>query len=155
MPPTPPGVLLATTSAHFNGGNWSKVTFELTPSADALCEGITPGSETEVDCGKMGPGPGHICVRCGGQLAIGLSSPGDVLLDFVWLQPGPWGRLGALPVLKDTIDTLQAIGVKAIRQGGSFTDPNYYFWSVAPPEFLSFTRIRTQAHISYISSTAG
>ena len=129
MPPTPPGALLATTSVQHEGGNnWTKVSFELTPSADTPCEGITPGSDSDVDCGRMGPGPGHICVRCGGQLAVGLSAPGEVLVDFVWLQPGEWGRLGSLPVLKDTIETLQAIGVKAIRQGGSFTDPEYYFW---------------------------
>ena len=129
VPPTPPGALLATTSVQHEGGNnWTKVSFELTPSADTPCEGITPGSDSDVDCGRMGPGPGHICVRCGGQLAVGLSAPGEVLVDFVWLQPGEWGRLGSLPVLKDTIETLQAIGVKAIRQGGSFTDPEYYFW---------------------------
>lgn len=128
VPPTPPGKVLAEKELQFNGGDWTRVNFTLTPTADAQCEGIAPGSDPAIDCGKLGPGAGHICVRCAGQFAVGLSSPGDMLIDFVWLQPGEWGRLAGLPVLKDTIDTLQAIGITAIRQGGSFTDPAYYFW---------------------------
>ena len=39
------------------------------------------GSDPAVDCGKMGPGAGHVCVRCAAQFAVGLSGPGDVLVD--------------------------------------------------------------------------
>jgi hypothetical protein len=48
----------------------------------------------EVHCtSEPGPGQGHSCGRCGGRFTIGLTTVGSVLLDFVYLQPGPWGRL--------------------------------------------------------------
>jgi hypothetical protein len=49
-------------------------------------------------------------------------------VDYVFVQPSRWAWVGELPVLKRTVDMLQEIGVSAIRQGGSFTDPSYYFW---------------------------
>ena len=55
--------------------------------------------DPRVNCGKMGPQPGHICVQCGGELLVGLNGAGSVNLDFVYLQPGTWGRVGDLPVL--------------------------------------------------------
>eukprot|EP01062_Namystynia_karyoxenos_P003544 TRINITY_DN11283_c0_g1_i1.p1 TRINITY_DN11283_c0_g1~~TRINITY_DN11283_c0_g1_i1.p1 ORF type:complete len:833 (+),score=275.17 TRINITY_DN11283_c0_g1_i1:84-2501(+) len=122
---------LASQQLSFPGGDWTRLSFTLTPSADAPCSGITPGSDPAVQCGGQGKGvAGHICVRCEGQFVVGLAAPAaaEVLFDFVWLQPGPWGRLNGLPVLKGTIDTLKSIGTSAIRQGGSFTAPQYYFW---------------------------
>ena len=56
-----------------------------------------------------------------------MSSVGQVDLDYIYLQPGAWGRLGDQPVLLDTINMLKSIGITSIRQGGSFTDPAYYF----------------------------
>jgi hypothetical protein len=53
---------------------------------------------------------------------------GAVNIDYVYLQPGEWGRYGSLGVLKSGVDTLKAMGTTAIRLGGSFTDPSYYFW---------------------------
>ena len=49
------------------------------------------------------------------------------------LQPGPWGRFAGLNARKDVADTLTAMGIKAIRLGGSFCsvtpdDGEYYQW---------------------------
>ena len=41
-------------------------------------------------------------------------------LDYVWLQPGAWGRVGDLPVRKQTAEVLAQMGIRAIRLGGSF-----------------------------------
>ena len=46
-------------------------------------------------CGDTGDG--HTCVRCGGQFKLSLSAPGAVLLNYVYLQPGQWGRVPGLP----------------------------------------------------------
>ena len=35
---------------------------------------------------------GHICIKCGGEFLIGLSEPGIVHVDYVYLQPGAAGR---------------------------------------------------------------
>ena len=32
------------------------------------------------------------CVSCGGGFQVGLASPGEVNIDYVYLQPGAWGR---------------------------------------------------------------
>ena len=37
---------------------------------------------------------GHICIRCGGEFVVGLETPGTVNIDYVFLQPGAWGRWG-------------------------------------------------------------
>ena len=36
------------------------------------------------------------------------------------LQPGVWGRVGSLPVKRSAADVLLAMGISAIRVGGSF-----------------------------------
>jgi len=53
-----------------------------------------------------------------------------VSIDFVFLQPGEWGRFASLPVHRHTVETLQQMGVSAIRFGGSFVSyfGGYYFW---------------------------
>ena len=48
-----------------------------------------------VDCkipGMHGMGRDHACVKCGGEIAVGLSAPGDASIDYVFLQPGPWAE---------------------------------------------------------------
>ena len=99
--------------------SWQRVDFSLTPSAGTDCVVIAAGSDPTVDCGKMGPNPGHVCVRCGGEFVIGLAQAGAVHVGFVWLMPGTWGRLGDLPVLKSGADNLRALGISVIRQGGT------------------------------------
>ena len=50
-------------------------------------------------------------MRCAGQFSLGLASAGRVDLDYVWLQPGAWGRVGDLPVRKQTADVLTQMGI--------------------------------------------
>lgn len=78
--------------------------------------------------GSDAVGAGHACVRCDGQFFVGLASPGTVHVDYVFLQPGAWGRLGALPVRADGAAALRQMGVRAVRQGGSFTVASWYAW---------------------------
>jgi hypothetical protein len=92
------------------GAGWTQLNFTLTPKAATTCVGITPGSNPNINCGNMG-GTGHICVQCGGEFSFGLTAPGSVNVGYTFLQPGPWGRLAGLPVLLDTIQTLQSIGI--------------------------------------------
>ena len=114
---------------------WTRYNFSFTTSTGTNCTAITPGSDPSVDChtqrGHMAGPPntaqGHICIKCGGEFAIGLTAPGTVHVDYVFLQPGSWGRYGEGPFLKDGVDVLKTMGISAIRLGGSFTDPSYYF----------------------------
>ncbi len=125
---TPPSVLASSTLA-FTGGNWTMLNFTLTPSVGTVCLDGSHDPSGVVQCGKMGPSAGHVCVKCGGQFVVGVNSPGAVVnIDFVSLQPGAWGRVGDLPVLQSGVDLLKSMGVSIIRQGGSFTDPDGYAW---------------------------
>ena len=65
------------------------------------------------------PHDGHVCVKCAGELYIG-SARGDVHIDYVFLQPGKWGRFGDGPFLKSGVQTLLDMGVTVIRLGGGF-----------------------------------
>ena len=47
-------------------------------------------------------------------------------------EPGGWGKFAGLEVRRDSVELLKSMGVTAIRQGGSFTDPEYYFWKRGP-----------------------
>ena len=73
------------------------------------------------------------CVKCGGEFKLSLLSSaagesiggggeggGGVLLNYVFLQPGQWGRVPGLPVLLSAANILHEMGIKAIRQGGSY-----------------------------------
>ena len=79
---------------------WRRFNFSLTPTMSCGCEGIAEGSDPEVDCHVMRKGmavppntaQGHVCIKCAGEFAIGLSSAGIVNVDYVFLQPGAWGR---------------------------------------------------------------
>ena len=70
----------------------------------------------------------HICVACGGQFTVGLASPGEALIDFIFVQPGEWGRFEGLSVQAESVAWLKQMGVTMIRQGGSFADGSYYSW---------------------------
>jgi hypothetical protein len=105
------------------GSTWLQYNFTLTPSAGTVCEGIPFGSDPLIECGGNA-GPAHICVRCGGELRVGLSSKGNMKVGYVELLPGPWGLVagkhgGSIPVLKSAGDVLQAMGVSLMRNGGS------------------------------------
>jgi len=104
--------------------------FKLTPRAATGCVGLSTQEalEKNIDCGNMGPQPGHVCVQCAGELLVALASPGDVLVDFVLLQPGSWGRYKDLPVLRGAGEMLETMGMKVVRQGGTFAKSNWYRW---------------------------
>lgn len=109
------------------GGNWTQLNYSLVPNDDAPCEGVsTPDPDLHccsTDLGNStchGNSLGHVCIRCLGEFAVGLTGPGEALIDFVFLQPGEWGRYKGLPVHRKTVETLQEMGVTAIRFGGSF-----------------------------------
>jgi len=72
---------------------------------------------------------GHICIRCDGEFVIALTTPGaTVHVDYAFLQPGRELRAGDGPFLKSGADALRSMGVRAIRVGGGFAGPDYYFW---------------------------
>ena len=98
---------------------WQRVDFSLLPAAGAGCATISPGSDPTIDCGGMGPNPGHACVRCGGMFVVGLAAPGSAHIGYTSLFPGDWGRFAGLPVLKSAVDAMQEMGIKVIRQGGT------------------------------------
>ena len=124
------GKVLGSASMPFDGARaeWTWLNFTITPTASTVC--VDGSKDPAVLCGRMGPEAGHICVKCGGQIVVGLSAPGKVNIDYVFLQPGPWGRFADLPVLKSGVEILKEMGVTAIRQGGSFTDPADYYWKL-------------------------
>jgi len=119
-----------TTTATENS-TFRRYDFVLTPSASTSCVEIPYRSDSSILCGSHSANVsprsfaaderlGHICVRCGGQFKISLSKPSSVSVNYVYLQPGPWGRVAGLPVLKSGADLLKRMGVKAIRSGGSY-----------------------------------
>jgi len=116
-------------------GDFARYNFSLTPSASTGCTDIKPGSDPTILCGGTTNQPGHTCVRCGGEFKFSLSAPGSVLVNYVYLSPGQWGRVPGLPVLLSAAETLRSMGIKVIRQGGSFAsfpsakgDMEYYQW---------------------------
>ena len=126
--------------------DWQKVSWQgLTPSASTSCTGIPWGSDPSVDCGeppKDGMNPGIVCVKCGGEVSIGLASQGALHLGFVTLQPGAWGRLGDLPVLKSGTDMIQAMGFQSIRQGGSVSySLRWKDWRGAPEQRAAMNHV--------------
>ena len=116
---------------------FARYNFTLTPSVGTSCVDIAPGSDPEVNCGDGRPRSpvGHTCVKCGGEFKLSLDAPSSVLINYVFLQPGAWGRVDGLPVLASAASVLKQMGVKAIRQGGSYASvatgnagADYYQW---------------------------
>jgi hypothetical protein len=122
------GDVLDESVLYFPGGStWTRLDFGLYPRQGTSCEGIVPGSDPSIDCGSMGSQPGHVCVRCAGQVAVGLTSEGTVNLGYLFLQPGSWGRFQDLPVRLEAVEALTSMGITAIRQGGEYvTDASHY-----------------------------
>jgi hypothetical protein len=112
--------------------DWVRHNFSLTPSASTGCEYIPFGSDPRIQCFNSSThllGPGHSCQRCAGEVSLGLSAAGDTVhLDFAALHPGEWGRFAGLEVRRDAVEALKTMGVTAIRQGGSFSDPTMDYW---------------------------
>ena len=147
-------VLAQTTLTVPAGAEWYQLNFTLTPNANTTCEGVVPHSAianaSGVTCPlnntyradvTMSDRSAHVCVVCGGQFVLALESAGDVNLDAVLLQPGAWGRFRGLPVNREAVEWLQAMGTTLLRVGGSFvsrpgtcptanctTPANYSLW---------------------------
>jgi len=138
--------LASTTLSLLPSPEWQKVPFSgLTPSAGTGCEGIAWNSDPDIDCGevpKQGMNPGIVCVRCGGEVQVGLTSPGSLHLGFVTLQPGSLGRFAGLPVLKSGTDMLQQMGFRSIRQGGSVSySLRWKEWRGAPEQRAAMNHV--------------
>ena len=108
----------------FPGSPWVPFNFTLMPSRGTTCSPIAAGSDPTIDCGAAGAGAAHACVRCSGELIVGLASTGNTFLGRTTLEPGPWGLLrgrdGALlPVLASGADALARMGVSVLRSGGA------------------------------------
>ena len=136
-------LIIAAGDAGNSDNGFVRYNFSLIPKASTSCSDVQPASEPSISCGKAAPDKpsvGHTCVKCDGEFRISLAGPppqgqsADVLINYIYLSPGPWGRLSAtLPVLASAAATLKEMGVTAIRQGGSFASvgagsASYYQW---------------------------
>ena len=169
------GAPLAAMIVTLRQPGWQRLNFSLTPSAATQCDTIQPADDPTVDCGKPISSVGHACVQCHGQLSVSIGTVGAVFVDYVFLQPGSWGRLGGLPVLRPAADALKAMGITAIRQGGSYASraagsASYYQWQVrlslsttpySAPSQNTHARARTHTHnhqaltLSHLASVRG
>ncbi|CAK0843450.1 unnamed protein product [Prorocentrum cordatum] len=71
------------------------------------------------------------------------ASGGRVAVDFAFLQPGAWGRFAGLPVRGDAARLLQAVGVGALRLGGSTCNVDGWRWkSMRGPREVGRARFR-------------
>ena len=66
--------------------------FSMTPTAATTCTSVNGSAvppDPDVYCGSPAT---QLCIKCGGEFLIGLSEPGIVHVDYVYLQPGAAGR---------------------------------------------------------------
>eukprot|EP01047_Picozoa_sp_COSAG01_P038335 COSAG01_NODE_3106_length_6575_cov_25.785207_2_plen_325_part_00 len=76
---------LASTNVSFHpargASGWQRLNFSLTTSAGAgtHCVDVINASDPEVDC----DGTQQVCVKCGGQIVIGLAAPGQAHVDYM------------------------------------------------------------------------
>ena len=110
------------------GSSWVRYDFNLVPTHNTTCVVIPVGSDRTIDCGATGS-DAHACVRCGGELLVGLEGTGNSEIGFTALQPGPWGVVadagGApLPVLATGAAMLTGMGTRVLRVGGNSSRAN-------------------------------
>jgi len=130
------GQTLAAQHLMLQSHEWTRLNFTLTPQESTTCQEIQPEDDPSVHCGGNITTSGHICVQCHGQITVSIAAAGSVYLDYIYMQPGQWGRLPGLPVLSSGADLLTQMGVSLIRQGGSFAGAqvdhgppaDYYQW---------------------------
>jgi hypothetical protein len=67
-----------------------------------------------------------------GRFSIKLRRPGSLWLDYVFLQPGPWGRFPTTVARKDIAEMLCAQGLTVLRYGGYMTNTDWDLESQAP-----------------------
>jgi hypothetical protein len=63
-----------------------------------------------------------------GRFVVKLKRPGSVIVGYVFLQPGEWGRFKGLPVRKDVSEALIDQGITILRYGGSMINHPEYRW---------------------------
>ena len=115
------GAVLASSAVALPASpEWQTVNFTLTPASGCACEGVAWVSNASLDCGPQGTNPGHVCVRCSGEFAVGLAAPaaGAVHVGYAYLGPGEWGRFKSQPVLATGAALMQQLGWRAVRWGG-------------------------------------
>lgn len=97
-------------------GHWVQLNYTLIPSASTTCMEADP-EDPDVSCNNAFPD--YICIKCGGELSYSVSEPGSVWIGYARLEPGEWGRWAGLPIRVEAADTLRAMGITALRYGGS------------------------------------
>ena len=95
-----------------------------------------PERTAPLDCGSATPRRRLPDLRRRAALSLVAGETGGddlaVDLDFVYLEPGAWGRHGGLPVHRDAAGLLPPRETPALRYGGTFTDTQFDGWCVAP-----------------------
>ena len=94
------GFTLTTTQVSVRSGDWQRLEFTLTPRTS----------------------------HARGRLTLSLKQAGSVVLGYVALQPGEWGRFKGLPVRRDVSDALINQGLTVLRYGGSMVNCPDYRW---------------------------
>lgn len=71
-----------------------------------------------------------------GSFAISLTASAEINIGYAYLQPGEWARYKGLPVRKDVVEGMEAIGLKVLRFGGCMANAADYKWKsmVGAPE---------------------
>jgi len=113
-------LVLASASFSVRSGSWTRLDFALQPSQAAGCTAVR-------SMGGCRRTPEGECLRCSGGLLLSARG-GPLAVDFVFLQPGSWGRFSGLPVRRDVAGQLQAAGVNVLRLGGSMCNVAGYRW---------------------------
>ena len=60
--------VLASADLSFAGGDWTQLNFSFVASRNTTC--MDGSSDPNIHCGNMGPGAGHICIKCTGQFVV-------------------------------------------------------------------------------------
>jgi hypothetical protein len=127
-----PPKMLAETTLTFGGGNWTKMTFNLTSAGATSCRGF-PADTPPLNC-KLGKNShrgdsAHACIQCSGQISVTVLTAGaQVDLDYAFFQAGEWDRYKGLPLNKDSVTWLQKGGYSLIRTGGTYVEADSDEW---------------------------
>jgi len=109
---------------------WHRFSFQLKANRSSECRvwqrKDVPWKGSLASCTNTKETP-QGCYLCSGGFQI--SVQGSVLVDYVLLQPGPWGRFHDLPVRKDVAEAMfQTSGWQVLRLGGSMCNVEGYRW---------------------------
>lgn len=98
----------AVTTINVKAGDFAKYSFQMTPDA----------------------------IDDNGSFAVTLASPAEINIGYAFLQPGEWARYQGLPVRKDVVEGMEAIGLKVLRFGGCMVNAADYKWKsmIGAPE---------------------